>query len=132
MPNYLGWLEAVLAPAGVIGMAHTVPVGQPNDGLPTITWQVIDSQEVESLSGYSALTRTTMQISVWDVSYDNAAAVRDTVVVGLRGRSGTYGSLPGPTIVLDYVTNFRYRELYDGERELHQLILRVDMWWADS
>lgn len=99
----------------------------PDARFPQLTLNQVGGEELESLEGLSGLTQTIQQINAWSPSYEDAFALRAAVVAMLSTFTGSAGTTG---LVVDCATMFTYRELYDAERELHQLIVRCVVWWG--
>lgn len=93
--------------------------------MPYIVVREIFSRELTSLNGRSGLTRTVMQIEVWDRDYEQAYQKREEIKDGILGFSGPVDTqaVDGP------ISHNADVELYDGVRELHSLITRLEIWW---
>lgn len=96
-----------------------------NAVFPYVTVLEIGGRDLESLSGDSGLTRTTIQLNVWDKDFEVATAKLDLCKAALRGFTGVSA---GQTV--RSVNHYRDNYLYDGSRELHQCICRYSIWWG--
>lgn len=115
-------LGAGLSPT--IGGISPAPVPK-NAVWPYVTVQDSFSKELESLTGSSGLLRSKIQINCWDKDYENAWQLRAAIKSYLLPFKGTAGSQ-----TIQDVKHGNDHELYDGQRELHQLILYVFIWWG--
>lgn len=120
-------LAALSVPLSPAPTAVSPPPVPPEASFPYLTLQQIVGREEESLEGLSQLTGTHLQFNCWSTLYDEAFALRAAIVESLPL---TPGSIAGSGLAIDAVSDYRYSELYDAERELHQLILRVLVWWT--
>lgn len=116
---------------GTFGMpvpsSVTPPPVPENAQFPVLTVQQITGEEGEVMEGLNGLTATVIQVNAWSPNYDEAFALRKNVLGVLFALTGAVAGTP---LVVDRTTGFTYRELYDGSRELHQLILRCTVWWT--
>jgi len=114
-------IKALMNGTGGISPAP-VPVGAV---FPYVTVGEVNVKEVESLAGVSGVSVLLVQIDVWDKSHENAWALRKTIkdyLLAKRGQCGTQNLMwVGPNVDA---------ALYDGNRSLHQMITRLQMWWA--
>lgn len=115
-------LGASLSPT--IGGISPPPV-PPSAIWPYITVQDSFSRELESLGGSSGLLRSKIQINCWSKDYEQAWQMRLAVKNFLLPYKGTAGSQ-----TIQDVKHGGDHELYDGQREIHQLILTVWIWWG--
>lgn len=106
-----------------IGSISPPPV-PPNANFPYITVHQIGKTEVESLTGVSGLTRTVIQVNCWHPDYETAFSLRHTI-------QGVILAFTGDTLgnSLQASNPLHDMELFDGVRELHQLIGRYSVWW---
>lgn len=105
----------------------TVPPVNPKWAMPAITLHVTVGTHLESHDGPSNLAVVNMQVNCWSQSYDQAFALRLSVIDILSQAKGT---VYGTDLTLDGINEFRETELYDTTVELHQLILRCVCWWT--
>ena len=91
---------------------------------PWITVQQLPSREVESMTGTSGLAATMMQVNCWDKDYEQAWDLREAVKELLLSYTGEIGDS-----YIQAVNHGIDAELYDSQRELHQLIVRFRVWW---
>lgn len=115
-------LGASLTPT--IGGISPPPV-PPNGQFPYVTVQEVLSKELESLTGSSGLVRAKIQINCWDRDYENAYQMRQAIKAYLL----PYKGIAGDQTIQD-VKHAGDHSLYDGARELHQLILAIFVWWG--
>lgn len=120
-------LEALAVPLDPAPTRISPPPVPPEASFPFLTLQQIVGEEEESLAELSDLTSTHIQLNCWSTLYDEAFALRAALVRGLQTISGPIGS---SGLAIDTITQYRYTELFDPARELHQLILRVRVWWT--
>lgn len=117
-------LTGVLSPAP----SRISPPPLPSDAtFPYLTLHQAVGEEVESLQGTSGLTGTVMQCNCWSPTYDEAFALRSAIVAALPSK---VGAVAGTGLVIDAISGYRYSELWDAARQLHQVILRVGVWWT--
>ena len=116
---------AVLDPEPIGGIS---PPPLPSTALfPYITLQQIGNTEVESMEGRSGLNRTIMQVNCWHGDYEKAFSLRRGIL--MLARPWTVPISLGLTIAA--VHHLTDMEMYDGPRELHQLIARYAVWWTE-
>lgn len=127
MPSFTAGMNAILTAAATSAQFIQPPPFDETQQLPGFIIQTIDGQELESLEGLSELSRTVMQISVYNKLYDNGFNQRASIVAFLRSFSGDSG-VAG--LKVDCIHDFRYRELYMPTSEIWQLILRCVVWWT--
>lgn len=120
-------LRASLASGMPVPTSIAPPPVPENAIFPVLTVQQVGGSEGEVMEGLDGLTLTQMQFNAWSPNYDEAFALRSNVVVAMAALTG---AIAGTPLVVDEATGFTYRELYDAERELHQLILRCIVWWT--
>ncbi len=108
----------------VLKGASPVPV-KPTFVFPWVTVREAAGRELQSLTGPSGLVETLMQINVWSKDYDEAYALRSAIKSYLLPYTGAAGSenIQGVTHHLD-------SELSDDQRELHQAVLILKVWWG--
>lgn len=129
MMSYVGGMNVVLMGATLSPRPTRIspPPVPPKALFPYLTIQQVVGREVESLEGLSGLTNSHMQFNCWSPLYDEAFSLRASIVAALQTVKGAVGSTD---LAVDTITDYRYSELYDGSRELHQLILRTLVWWT--
>lgn len=129
--SYVGGLHAALEEKGLSPRPTRIspPPLPPDAVFPYLTIQHIVGHETESLQGLSGLTAAYMQFNCWSPLYDEAFGLRLAVVGALQMVAGPIGSTG---LAVESINDYRYTELYDASRELHQLILRTLVWWTLS
>lgn len=127
--SYVAGLVTGIGAAGLTPTpAGVSPVPVPNDAAyPYVTVQQVLGEEVTCMEGLSNLCGTVMQINCWSKSYEQAFAMRAAIQAYLATLTGTIGAT-GTKV--ERVTDFKTQELYHPDPELHQLILRADVWWT--
>ena len=128
MPNsYVAELGALIrANISSPAPADVTPPPVPQTATYTyVTVEQLPSREAETLTGRSGLCHAMMQIGCWDKDYEAAWQMREAIknfVMGFRGATGSqtiYG-----------VNHQNSAELYDGNRSLHHLTVRLWIWWS--
>ena len=61
--------------------------------LPFVTYQVIDTDHVETMDGAAGLAMGSIQINAFSATYSEAASIIEAVRVALEGKKGTYNSV---------------------------------------
>lgn len=122
-------LLSSLVPTSVVGV-RIHPLPDNIDGTP-ISYPFItiiegNASKLLSLTGPVGNTDSWFQINVWSNDYEQAAVCRELVKDILDSYAGVAG-----TRVIDSSDHILDTELYDGDRELHQLITRYHIWWED-
>ena len=109
-------------------VVHPPPLSA-EDEFPAITLHTVYGSPIESHDGLSDLVPAVMQVNCWSPSYDEASALRESLTENVL--SVFSGDVPNTDLSLQATaTEFRFQELYDAERELHQVILRCSCWWT--
>lgn len=115
-----------LALAQVVGSISPTPV--PSSAVfPYVVVRQIVNTEVESLLGLSNLNQTMMQVECWHPSYEVAFALRQSIRNALMAG---VGPISGSGLTIDAINTRGETDLYDGQRELHELIARYGIWWS--
>lgn len=118
-----------------VGGISPVPV-PPRITLPYITVHEILTRELQNLTGRSGLAQTLMQVNCWAKTYEAAYALRDQVKDSFLLDSRGLGPVQSNTLSsgqrIEGVNHDRDFELYDANRELHQLIVRFSIWFGDT
>jgi len=101
--------------------------------LPFITFQEIVSTPVRSFSGYSGVTRTTLQVDCWAQNYADRSAVKRSVRHALNNRNSWVG---GGAIVqsvqLDSMRNSSEPPFDGGERMTRRASLDFIIYWQEE
>lgn len=119
---------------GVTGLssANVAPPPLPSDAaFPYVTVHMPAGMGLESLNGPSGIKRTLAQVNVWHGSYETAWALRETIRDLILATSGNVGNgrvIEAANMSAGYGAG--ESELYDTARNLHQLILRIMIWWT--
>lgn len=104
------------------------PQPVPDDAsYPYVTIQEILNEDVEDHEGFAGLAMSIIQVNVWDKDYSAAQTKRAAIKDTLRNYSGSAG-----TSIIQGTNHRLDRELFDGDRELHQLITRFDIGWEEA
>lgn len=99
--------------------------------MPHVTVIELSAKELENLVDISELTQTIMQVSCWSKDYSEAFQVREAIKANTLYFSGpVLNSIGTDTgLVIQGVNHVLDTELWDSDRELHQLITRYKIWW---
>lgn len=103
-----------------------VPVNAP---FPYVTVSKLSSKELENLEGPSGMSRSIMQIEVWDHDYDTADRIRTAIRDILLAWTG---AMPNPLLVGLSIAASNHSidaEFYDSTTKLHQAITRLVIHW---
>lgn len=109
---------------GVVGISPS-PV-PPQPAFPYVTVAELRGDEVQSLTGVSGLNRTIIQIDIWDKTHETAWNMREAIKSYLLPFKGTAG-----TQTIRLVTFNVENMFYDGNRSLHQAVVRLFIWWSN-
>jgi hypothetical protein len=96
---------------------------------PYVTVQLVTGTETESHDGLSGLSRVFMQVNVWHETYETAALLRDSIKAYLCGFNGST-TTGGPVIA--GVNRPVDKDLHAGPTELHQCLVRLEVWWDNG
>lgn len=121
--SYTAGLVALLS-ANVAGSPYAVPPVPENATFPYTTIREISSIDLESLSGPSGLARSVIQVECWSPLFDAAWNHRKLIKTFLLPYKGAAG-----TLVIAAVNHAGDRQIYDGNRELHQILSSFLIWW---
>lgn len=133
--NVAGVVNLLLALSTHVGYSGISPVPLPDDAFkssqePWVTVQEILNTHLTTHDGDSDMGPSIIQVNCWNSDYEKAYEVRFYVDVLLRNYVGTMITMVGAREVVAQGTIFRgFHELYDPERELHQLIVRYTIWF---
>jgi hypothetical protein len=97
-----------------------------NGPFPYITVQEPTDRKLLTLTGPTGISESFIQFNCWSKDYEEANTSREALKIILDDYSGAAGSR-----VIDSSDHNLDTELYDGDRELHQLITRYHIWWED-
>lgn len=109
-----------IAPATPPPLLYTEP-------LPHITVHEVSAVDLETLEGYNGTSTGIMQVNCYSKSYDEAYNLRDQVKVVFR--TFTLGGM-ADSLSIQGVNHQLDRELWDGNREIHQHIVRYTVHWG--
>ena len=94
--------------------------------IPWIVVRNVTTKKVKDLSGDAGLAWSIMQVECWSNQYDSADVCRGLVKNKLE-------DIPSGTVVnnltIDGSTHVIDTDIYNGSKELHQLITRYKVWW---
>lgn len=120
-----GLVDLIAVGYPTVASSVSPPPLPPTAVFPYVTVHQIFGEELQSMDGLSGMTSTMMQVNCWDKDYERAFSLRAslTTLIMAGVNTVTLG------LNLKAVSIPRYQELYDGPRELHQLIGRYAIWW---
>lgn len=119
----VGLLMAEISSVDMKGISPP-PIPSSTTLYPYVTVSEISNIETENLEGITGVQHSVIQTSTWDRNYETAFTLRAVIKDTLLGYSGT--SL---TLHIQGINHIMDAELYDSDRELHQLISRFSVWW---
>lgn len=132
-PSELAGLSYLLT-HGVGGLttANVAPPPLPPDAsFPYVTLHMPSGMGLESLNGPSGIKQTLAQANVWHANYETAWTLRETIrdlILATSGNVGNSRVIEAANMSAGYGAG--EMELYDTARKLHQLILRIMIWWT--
>ena len=100
----------------------------PDAGEPYVIVHEIQNREEENLVSQSGISRSVIQVNVWDHDYEVANTLREAIKSYLFSFSGPIGGSP-PDATIASVRHVGDTELFEGVIERHQLISRFQIWW---
>lgn len=99
---------------------------------PYITCRLVGSRHMDTLEGRNGLAFSEVQLDCWHPEYDDAEVLR-AAITDLMTPAGALGYRgPAGSLTIKDTSGARTRDFYDGERELHQLIVCFDVVWEDA
>lgn len=90
---------------------------------PALTYQVVSTERVYSLEGFSCLARPTFQIDVWATSQSSRVNVAHQVKLALEGFVGTVSSVNIRGIFLNSEV-----DIYEADAEIFRRSLDFEVW----
>lgn len=119
----VGLLMAEISSSVMRGISPP-PIPSLTTAYPYVTVSEISNIETENLEGVTGVQHSVIQTSTWDRNYETAFTLRAVIKDALLGYSGISLALH-----IQGINHIMDAELYDADRELHQLISRFSVWW---
>ena len=95
---------------------------------PYVTVHEVSGIELENIVGPSGLVKSVVQVNCWDVDYERGWQARKSIQDYLSTFSGDVIISSAVEAVIHSVNHVGTSHLYDGDREVHQLITRLSIW----
>lgn len=133
--NIAGMVQALINTIGSDSAYSGIsPAPLPDDAFadsnnPWITVQELNAKELQTLDGGSGVGPCFIQFNVWSKDYEAAYELRLALNAIIAVMTGTiYADIGHRDVVVQGGNFMGNYELIDGERKLHQLISRFQMW----
>lgn len=94
---------------------------------PALSYFRVSSERVNAMSRDALITRSRIQISAWDETYDGASTLAQQVLFGFQRFKGLFAGITvHDCFILDN------NELYDPDVEVYQHITDIDIIYNES